>query len=479
MKKVEFQQADSQCIWAKDVTECCEMLRALQPMLNGHEMLVIEDGEGCGRIFEGRPILKPEQAAAGCKVIVYGARSVTAKRYAHAVSLDAMLGQGVGVTRAQSEAEKERQWYTERAILKHHPHTLLRLEIQVSEHCNLNCRGCSHYAPIAEQEFLDLEEYERDMARLGKLFDHECRWIHLMGGEPLLNPDITKIMEITRRHFTWGKLMIVTNGLLLKQMSEAFWQACRDYDIEIYATKYPVNCDYERASEIAKENGVHFTFYNNGKKLKMLFRWPLSVAGLENPEDSFVRCDSANDCLALKHGRVYPCDAATYVHHLAKKFHLPFQESKRDSIDIYEAKSAEEIMEFCAKPIPFCRYCAIKNRTVDHPFGQSAHDRYEWIEFEGNAADWEYLRAFERVFLCTDGSRSGRHFAEQAALHRVEATIVRTTEEIAAAGSYDEKTAFLLCYENREKRSAAEKILWDKQAAHIIPAYLIPDVTKD
>ena len=45
-------------------------------------------------------------------------------------------------------------------------------EISLAEHCNLNCYGCDHFAPLAKPEFADLEESRRDLTRLAELFGH-------------------------------------------------------------------------------------------------------------------------------------------------------------------------------------------------------------------------------------------------------------------------------------------------------------------
>lgn len=37
--------------------------------------------------------------------------------------------------------------------------TVESLEIHVSNHCNLSCRGCSHISPLEKKEFLNEEKY--------------------------------------------------------------------------------------------------------------------------------------------------------------------------------------------------------------------------------------------------------------------------------------------------------------------------------
>lgn len=88
------------------------------------------------------------------------------------------------------------------------PHKTIRLEVHLAEHCNLNCCGCNHFSPLADPAFIDIPDFKNDMERLGNLFSHKCEWIHLMSGEPLLNPEIITLMKITRDNFSQSVIMI-------------------------------------------------------------------------------------------------------------------------------------------------------------------------------------------------------------------------------------------------------------------------------
>lgn len=42
------------------------------------------------------------------------------------------------------------------------PKPMLTPEVQLAEHCNLNCAYCDHFSPIVQPEFLDTESFSRD-----------------------------------------------------------------------------------------------------------------------------------------------------------------------------------------------------------------------------------------------------------------------------------------------------------------------------
>ena len=49
-------------------------------------------------------------------------------------------------------------------------------------------------APLAEKKFLNLEIYENDLKRLSELSGGIMHHINILGGEPLLHPEIKKII---------------------------------------------------------------------------------------------------------------------------------------------------------------------------------------------------------------------------------------------------------------------------------------------
>ena len=62
------------------------------------------------------------------------------------------------------------------------------IETHIVDHCNLNCRGCSHFSPLAKPYFKSLDEYKREFERLAEITNHYIQQIRIMGGEPFLHP---------------------------------------------------------------------------------------------------------------------------------------------------------------------------------------------------------------------------------------------------------------------------------------------------
>src|SRR4030067_480702 len=74
------------------------------------------------------------------------------------------------------------------------------LEVQLVDHCNMNCSGCSHFSPLADKFFADIEQYDRDMKQLRQLVANIMTF-RLLGGEPLLHPHVSMFLDSTRTWF--------------------------------------------------------------------------------------------------------------------------------------------------------------------------------------------------------------------------------------------------------------------------------------
>lgn len=267
--------------------------------------------------------------------------------------------------------------------LRLRPRKLLKFEVHITEHCNLNCRGCFHCSPLAKEEFLSVEEYERDCRRLSELYDGDMECIELLGGEPLLHPQINDFFRITRSCFKAGKIVLVTNGLLLLNMNEDFWLSAKKYSIDIAPTRYPINVDYDKIKRKAEQYGIRYSnFYmvTDEKGNKILENYQFDIEGNQSAEANFYKCYRGNYCITLRHGRMYSCAIGAHLHHFKDYFDLEsIYISDRNSIDIYSAKSAEEISEFLTQPMPVCRYCKIVDKKKLVPFEQSKRKIEEWL----------------------------------------------------------------------------------------------------
>lgn len=255
----------------------------------------------------------------------------------------------------------------------------LDFEVNLADHCNLNCQCCNHFSPIASYTFLNIVQYENDIKRMAELFEGKINTLALLGGEPLLYPQIERAMQISREYLPETEITIVTNGLLLPQMKDSFWKACREWKVALLVTKYPIGFNYEGCVDKAKAENVKCAISYDSETLKTTYKLPLKENAVLNPYKNYMKCYHANQCVVLREGRLYTCPLCANVHHFNKFFGKNIPEREANSIDIYAASSYEEIDDFLKTPIPMCEHCDVYNYVYDIPWNTSKRSINEWM----------------------------------------------------------------------------------------------------
>jgi MoaA/NifB/PqqE/SkfB family radical SAM enzyme len=250
---------------------------------------------------------------------------------------------------------------------------LHRLVVHVTDHCNLNCKGCSHFSNIAEPAFADPGQLDREFSRLAELV--EITEIYLLGGEPLLHPDVAQFVRSARRHFPDSKIILLTNGILLPRMGPEFWQALGEARITLMYDDYPIRLQTDLIRGLAAEHDVVVEIMEHDNEF---LKVPIDLEGLQDGADSFALCRTVMNCPTLRDGRVYPCAYAAYADLFTKRFGVEgIEATGSDSISIFETDDPYRLMAFLLKPVPWCRHCDFDS-AEHYAWDRSACTIDEW-----------------------------------------------------------------------------------------------------
>jgi len=136
-------------------------------------------------------------------------------------------------------------------IYQNKPISVENLDVHVINSCNLKCFGCNHLAdygyggPFAAEEIV---QWIRPWKK--RLY---FKRINLLGGEPLLNPDLKDICMAYRKFFPAQetKLRIVTNGILIKK---CLWlkELIQEHHVHIQLSPHVLTAKATRARHIAQ-----------------------------------------------------------------------------------------------------------------------------------------------------------------------------------------------------------------------------------
>lgn len=274
------------------------------------------------------------------------------------------------------------------------------LEVNLADHCNLNCQCCDHFSPIATKTFIDFDQYSKDIKHLASLTNGKIGLMKLQGGEPLLNPDVIEFMRITRECFPDSPICLFTDGLLLPKWGKNtgdknIWKAVAKYEIEVRMTQYPISFNLEQIISQATEHGIPVTFdppqFKKGARLwifseigslsykgiKHSVKHPFDLSGKQE-KFRFISCYQFNESIVLRDGKIYTCPMIPYAHYFNAYFNQDLKLTENCYIDIYKVSNFQEISEFCTHRTSFCDYCAVHKR-FSRPWKQSEHSIEEWV----------------------------------------------------------------------------------------------------
>ncbi len=244
------------------------------------------------------------------------------------------------------------------------------LETHVVDHCNLNCKACSHFSPLANENFVDIEKYKKNIIELsGKL---RFKNIRLLGGEPLLHPDIVKFIQTTKNAFPKAHLSIVTNGSLLFNMSDDFWDACRKNNVAIDVSKYPPLKDkFKEMLTLIKSKEVEVGDVHDCNEM-YIFHNP---NGDSDIDISYKYC-AIKRYKILKEDKLYACPKSAYIHLFDTYYNL---KSQKDTGVKIKSASSKKLVNAINKPICTCGFCSYAPRMID------------WELSQKNKSDWDVI----------------------------------------------------------------------------------------
>ena len=242
-----------------------------------------------------------------------------------------------------------------------------KFEIHITDHCNIDCMGCAHYSTLAPKFFLDIETFENDVTELTKKFNYKM--MNILGGEPLLHPEIEKFFYSARRICPNMQINLFTNGILLPTKKDKFWDALRENDIQLVISRYPVNKDkIDKYLNLIKEKKCKLYFIYDG----MTFYLRKKRIADSDKNVTFEYCD-AKISHQLYKGMLYPCQPIAYGRFYNAYFNQDFFKGK--GIDIYKS-SAKQIYKFLTNPHDDCAGCALQGRKF--AWKRTQYKQEEW-----------------------------------------------------------------------------------------------------
>jgi len=232
-----------------------------------------------------------------------------------------------------------------------------RLFFLITNKCTLNCLNCDAYIPYhteAQTDEFDLivKSYEKIMDACGYV-----EIVNLLGGEPLLHPDITKITRYFVNDNRCGQVVIISNGTIMP--SAELVEVLKSPRCALRISDYGgLSRRKEEIIELCRKEHIRLevTNYQFWDKLPLIQDTKDSLEQLDKKYDSCI-----TNTLYIKRGKVFQCAYTAGLSGLSEQI-LPDFES--NYIDIHEDSKdvVSEIQKFAQQihnrtHLNACRYC--------------------------------------------------------------------------------------------------------------------------
>jgi len=262
-----------------------------------------------------------------------------------------------------------------------------------AHHCNLSCRACNHFAPWADEYFVDPDRVARDLSALGRFYHGET--LALCGGEPLLHPQLPDVFAAVRDSGIADHIRVYTNGTLLRRAPDAFWSSVDSIRVTVYPGTIGRG-DVQAARRRARAHGVHLA-----PVYSPTFRETFSELGTDDDRlvaRIFSTCLFAHVylCHVICDGYLFRCPRAVYIPRYALRQSGP--EALRDGLKIEPSASfLDDLWRFLLgqEPLVACRHClGSVGQPVPHAQEPSRSSRPPRSTEE--LLDWRRLQTLER-----------------------------------------------------------------------------------
>ena len=247
---------------------------------------------------------------------------------------------------------------------------LFYLEVHAADHCNLNCKGCMHFSSLVKGKvFPDFNRLSADVHQLRKVIKH-IDIIRILGGEPLLNPELDRYIVLLRKVYPYANINIVTNGILIEKMSESLCETIRNNKIHVHVSLYPpVKNKKDKIETFLKENSITFQVSECINTFTSTYQ-PEPFA-----DKSLAKEKCEIFCNNLRDGKISCCPHVIYTHYYNECFGTAYP-VEDGMIDIYSIKSARELHQRLGKPVSLCSYC---DRSSCFDWSITKRLRSEWL----------------------------------------------------------------------------------------------------
>ncbi len=256
------------------------------------------------------------------------------------------------------------------------------LEYITTTKCTMNCKNCNTFVPYFTNEThvkpVSFEQYKKDIDKLLKSVDY-IQLFGFVGGEPLLNKDLAKMIDYACKQSKIKHVFIATNCTIIP--NDELLEKLKHKKIGVQISNYShienikggIKAKHYEVKELLQRNGVKISNphepsgANNWQTMPKVY---LDTQEVKTVMKNYNNC-YGKYCYMFSDGLVLQCTACVYM---AKNLELT-QAIKEEIVNVRTSNNSKELtndlIKFLSKPYSqFCHYCHFENMQYGLPCGE-------------------------------------------------------------------------------------------------------------
>jgi organic radical activating enzyme len=244
-----------------------------------------------------------------------------------------------------------------------------QIEFDITSRCTLKCKNCFNLMPFFNQTNHIDEKFNEFKIELDNLLSgvNSIVKLNFLGGEPLINKDLAKMVRYAARKDEISIIEIITNGTLIPNQELIDIIKEHSKKIYFYISNYSKNTElksvleHERIVKVLKSNDIKYQLPTDITWFEEIHPSKKNYT-LEQIKDIFKIC-SENPCICIFNGKIHVCAKSSSGYELGL-----IKIKNSDFIDLRAVGGQElskKLIDFYGKDyFDACKYCVRTNKKV-------------------------------------------------------------------------------------------------------------------
>lgn len=196
---------------------------------------------------------------------------------------------------------------------------------------------------------MSMEEFTETIQLLYKNLGNVMKRLMILGGEPLLHPQLIEFIRIARQYIPNSiKIDVLTNGIILDENINFYSNFAVEQDVSFLVSPYPLNY-----SNLFKKEYPNIGFMAT----RLTYQWPqVDLSGAQS--NNYINCPVYTlPCFIIRNKKIYICPFSACIHCFSDAFNQSIHSKEQDYLDL-NSINEEKLINFIKNgPNSICQFC--------------------------------------------------------------------------------------------------------------------------